>query len=132
MSANDFQYSEARYFRNFIVRVFEHICVLMVVVPTALLAMGAVFTGHLAGLLAAAIWFLLAAFAAGGAMTLLAIADNTKIIAKNSSETVKLLAVISMREVEIANDVARLEGAGRNKDNEAAVNAAISQPPKIG
>jgi hypothetical protein len=97
--------------RRLIVGAFETLCLLVVVIPTVVAiglwidARGDIF-GAL--VLAAAAVFLVSSFLAGGALTLLDIAHNTRLLAN------------------IADDVHRMQRAELEARNQAAVRDALS------
>jgi hypothetical protein len=108
--------------RDLIVSTFEMVCLVIVVLPAALVLLGAVMTGNLfGGIILAALIFVVSAFLAGGALTLISIAENT-------SETVRVLKQVDSELQSISKGVERIEKAWRDSRNEAAVNAAISPP----
>ena len=66
--------------------------------------------------------FVVSAFLAGGALTLVSVAEHT-------SETVRLLKQVDTDLHSISNNVEGIERAWRDSRNEAAVNAAATPPP---
>jgi hypothetical protein len=112
--------------RGRIVDTFEEVCIALVVIPTGIVALaglltlvsGAVSLGFTL-LVSAVLTFLVTAFLAGGALTLVSIADNTR-------EIVQMLQRMEKTELApIAVDLHRLEGIERDARNQAAVRAAI-------
>jgi hypothetical protein len=107
--------------RRLIVSTFETVCIALVLIPTGLIVLVTPFMARpFAGVIVAGLTFIVTAFLAGGALTLVSIADSTQ-------ELVKILQRIEKTELHaIADDVHRIEGAGRDARNQAAVSAAMS------
>jgi hypothetical protein len=108
--------------RRLIVSTFETVCIALVLIPTGLAVLALGFGERpLAGFVVAGLTFIVTAFLAGGALTLVSIANNTQALVQifQRMEKTELRA--------IADDVHRIEGVGRDARNQAAVSAAISQ-----
>jgi hypothetical protein len=109
-------------FRVLIVSIFEGVCIAFVIIPTliALIAFAAVSAEHpFSGFILPALTFLVTAFLAGGALTLVTIAHNT-------GEIVRVLQQIEKTELRtIADEVLRMEGAQRDARNLGAVSNAV-------
>ena len=119
-----FSFADLRSYRGLIVSTFEKVCIAFVLIPTALAILvglvGLFGERPFAGILIAILTFVVTAFFAGGALTLVSIADNTR-------EVVRILRQIQKGELRgIADDVRRMEQAGQDARNLKAVGAAIS------
>lgn len=107
-----------RRMRDFIVSTFEMVCLVIVVLPTVFCLFIALISEEPIRLIIfAAIIFVVSAFLAGGALTVISIAENT-------SETVRLLKQIDTALHSISKDSKLAEELGEIVAIEAAGNAS--------